>query len=230
MWVHVDGGILAESLDRRVEEMVERGMVAELAAAYDPGRRKRGYVALWRAIGVEEFDRCFESGGGVAAEKAAVAAIKESTRRLAAVQEGKIRGLVAAGWRVRKVDATAAVAAAMERRENFTAGERRENTAAAEVLERKEKVAVVERRENITTAWKRREKIAAEERREKVAAELWEREVVGPTLAAVEQFLERESEEEMLAKETEFLEREREEETVAAAEGIGGMRVGELLG
>ncbi|CAA7402066.1 unnamed protein product [Spirodela intermedia] len=128
LWVDVSAAALYEHLDRRVEEMLAAGMFEELAANYDPCRQRGqgGYVGPWRAIGVPEFDRYFERfspgaavGGGpgaAAAYRAAVEEIKLNTRRLADVQVRKIWRLWAAGWRLRRLDATAAVAAALEGR------------------------------------------------------------------------------------------------------------------
>ncbi|MQL92170.1 hypothetical protein Taro_024791 [Colocasia esculenta] len=122
LWVDVARPVLYDHLDRRVDEMLKSKMFEELEENYDPERRGRGYTGPWRAIGVPEFDRFFEryppgGGGGpgrAAAYRAAVDEIKENTRRLADVQVGKIQRLKELGWPLQRVDATAAVWAALQ--------------------------------------------------------------------------------------------------------------------
>ncbi|KAG1368117.1 Adenylate isopentenyltransferase 1, chloroplastic [Cocos nucifera] len=145
LWVDVEAAVLAEHLDRRVEEMVAAGMVGELEAYFaadgvEPGR----HPGLEKAIGVAEFREFFQKGKGAAEYAAAVAAIKANTRRLAEEQVRKIGrlGEGGCGWALRWVDATAAVQARL-------GGAGRAVEAAA-----------------------------------------WERDVVRPSVAAVERFLE----------------------------------------
>ncbi|PKA61455.1 Adenylate isopentenyltransferase [Apostasia shenzhenica] len=112
LWVSVDSEVLAEHLDRRVDEMLDSGMVEELkgyfagegldAAEWHPG--------LGKAIGVPEFREHLRRGTA-ASYGGALAAIKRNTRRLAAEQVRKIERLVEMGWPLQMVDATAAVAA-----------------------------------------------------------------------------------------------------------------------
>ncbi|XP_008797668.3 adenylate isopentenyltransferase-like [Phoenix dactylifera] len=142
LWVDVEKKVLAEYLDRRVEEMAADGMVAELEAYFaaegaEPGR----HPGLEKAIGVPEFREYFEKGKGAKKHAAAVAAIKANTRRLAEEQVRKIGrlGESGCGWALQRVDATAAVRARLE-----------------------------------GSAW----------------AAAWDRDVVGPSVAAVESFLE----------------------------------------
>nr|XP_019702447.1 adenylate isopentenyltransferase 1, chloroplastic [Elaeis guineensis] len=92
LWVDVEAAVLAEHLDRRVEEMVAGGMVGELEAYFaaegaEPGR----HPGLEKAIGVMEFRELFQKGKGTAEYAAAVAAIKANTRRLAEEQLRKAR-------------------------------------------------------------------------------------------------------------------------------------------
>ncbi|KQK12567.1 adenylate isopentenyltransferase 5, chloroplastic [Brachypodium distachyon] len=110
LWVDVQLPVLKGFVSRRVDDMVRRGLVREVAAAVDPERvdYSRG---LWRAIGVPELDaylRQLRAGAGEdeGLLEAAVEEIKGNTCALAARQRGKIQRL-ARMWRgVRRVDAT----------------------------------------------------------------------------------------------------------------------------
>ncbi|CAL9191917.1 unnamed protein product [Musa hybrid cultivar] len=128
LWVHVDAAVLAEHLDRRVDEMVGEGMIKELeryfAEEWEAGR----HPGLGKAIGVPEFQGYFTGRGGrtAAAYEAALSAIKANTRRLAEEQVRKIKRLAATGWPLRRVDATAAVAAKVAGEGGTTAPWRRD--------------------------------------------------------------------------------------------------------
>ncbi|XP_073002899.1 adenylate isopentenyltransferase-like [Typha latifolia] len=106
LWVHVEGELLEEYLDARVDEMVEAGMVEELSEYFQtPGREK--HVGLGKAIGVKEFGDYF---GKRRTFSEAVEEIKTNTRRLAEAQVGKIRRMAEElSWPLRPVDATEAV-------------------------------------------------------------------------------------------------------------------------
>lgn len=106
LWVDVSLPVLEEYLDRRVDEMLEQGMVEELRGYYEGGRSDYS-KGLRRAIGVEEFDRYFDTCREEGAYEGAVRAIKENTRRLAKRQVGKIvRMREDVGWDIRRLDAT----------------------------------------------------------------------------------------------------------------------------
>ncbi|KAL4302219.1 hypothetical protein GQ457_10G022140 [Hibiscus cannabinus] len=130
IWVDVVWSVLRDYLCRRVDEMLDSGMLEELARFYDPA--KVGVlVGLRKAIGVAEFDKYFskyppwetaENGlvpllGSDAARREAyeeaVRDIKDNTCRLAKRQTGKIMKLRAAGWDLTRIDATVAFRAVM---------------------------------------------------------------------------------------------------------------------
>ncbi|KAG6482832.1 adenylate isopentenyltransferase-like [Zingiber officinale] len=115
LWVHVEAAVLAEYLDRRVEEMLGQGMVEELEEyfATEGEEAERRHPGLGKAIGVSEFKRYFTARGSRTNSEydSAVAAIKANTRRLAESQVRKMERLVAIGWPLRRVDATATVEA-----------------------------------------------------------------------------------------------------------------------
>ncbi|XP_062212794.1 adenylate isopentenyltransferase 5, chloroplastic-like [Phragmites australis] len=111
LWVDVQLPVLHDFVARRVDEMCWRGLVEEVAAAFDP-RRTEYSRGIWRAIGVPELDAYLRSRGLDVDEDerarmldAAVNEIKANTSRLACRQRGKIQRL-AHMWRVRRVDAT----------------------------------------------------------------------------------------------------------------------------
>ncbi|KAL6639551.1 hypothetical protein ACP70R_023281 [Stipagrostis hirtigluma subsp. patula] len=115
LWVDVQLPVLHDYVGRRVDDMCARGLVGEVAAAFDP-RRTDYSRGIWRAIGVPELDaylRASSRSGEVDEEErarmlaAAVEDIKSNTRRLSCRQRAKIQRL-AKLWRVRRVDATEA--------------------------------------------------------------------------------------------------------------------------
>ncbi|KQK20362.1 adenylate isopentenyltransferase 5, chloroplastic [Brachypodium distachyon] len=110
LWVDVQLPVLHGFVGRRVDDMLRRGLLEEVAAAFD--RQRMDYSrGIWRAIGVPELDAYLRCGGeegererllGIAVEE-----IKSNTRRLSCRQRGKIQRL-ARLWapRVARVDAT----------------------------------------------------------------------------------------------------------------------------
>ncbi|KAG6490539.1 adenylate isopentenyltransferase-like [Zingiber officinale] len=114
IWMHVDAEVLTESLDRRIDGMVERGMVEELDRyfATEEGSKNQ-HPGLGKAIGVSEFRAYFtgEDGRTEEAFEAALAAMKANTRELMEKQVKKIEQLASLGWPLLRMDATAAVAA-----------------------------------------------------------------------------------------------------------------------
>ncbi|KAG6398926.1 hypothetical protein SASPL_140398 [Salvia splendens] len=137
IWVDASPAVLSEYLATRVDEMMEAGMFEELEEFFGSGESDsvsgRG---LGRAIGVPEFRRYFErkargdwAGDGDVADREAyveaVRAIKDNTCQLAKRQLGKILRLRdSAGWDLKRVDATAALRAAMAGRKTAEHWER----------------------------------------------------------------------------------------------------------
>jgi adenylate dimethylallyltransferase (cytokinin synthase) len=115
LWVDVEDALLAEYLDRRVEDMVGGGMVEELReyfAATTPAERA-AHAGLGKAIGVAELgDHLVEERRSFAA---AIDDIKDNTRDLAVAQVSKIRCMADAwGWPVQRLDASATVRARLQ--------------------------------------------------------------------------------------------------------------------
>ncbi|XP_061360647.1 adenylate isopentenyltransferase-like [Gastrolobium bilobum] len=131
LWVDVSFPVLSDYLLKRVDDMLDSGMVDELAEFFDPETGdlevdSASPSGLRKAIGVAEFDRylkeyppplgfrgCWEKEGENrmrnGAYEGAVRAIKDKTCHLAKRQIGKILRLKRAGWDLRRLDATAAL-------------------------------------------------------------------------------------------------------------------------
>ncbi|KAJ4960834.1 hypothetical protein NE237_020744 [Protea cynaroides] len=133
IWVDVSFGVLCEYLSRRVDDMIETGMIGELADFYDPDEADSD-VGIRKAIGVPELDRYFRrfppwtrnrstdleedvqrENERKRAMEEAVVDIKENTSELAEVQMGKILRLRSAGWDLKRLDATEAFRAVLAR-------------------------------------------------------------------------------------------------------------------
>jgi adenylate dimethylallyltransferase (cytokinin synthase) len=108
LWVDVQPAVLHGYVARRVDEMCARGLVDEVAAAFDP-RRTDYSRGIWRAIGAPELDAYLRWSGDEGERArllaAAIEDIKSNTRRLSCRQRAKIQRL-AKLWGVRRVDAT----------------------------------------------------------------------------------------------------------------------------
>ncbi|KAG4152700.1 hypothetical protein ERO13_D04G137900v2 [Gossypium hirsutum] len=168
LWVDVAWSVLSDYLCERVDEMLESGMLEELAQFYEP--TKVGVlVGLRKAIGVSEFDEYFrkyppwesEANGRIPKEgcdqarkeayEEAVRLIKDNTCILAKRQIGKILRLRKAGWDLKRLDATATFRAMMMKKKK-----NKSSSAASSDLE-----------------WR----------------DIWEREVMEPSVKAVRRFL-----------------------------------------
>ncbi|VFQ78191.1 unnamed protein product [Cuscuta campestris] len=118
LWVDVSPPVLNQYLDRRVDEMMDSGMLEELSRWYsDPGNPKPR-TGLAKAIGVPEFAAYFQHSGDEETQRrlyaAAVGEIKANTRVLAARQQWKIQRLrERCGWDLHRINSSAAFAAAM---------------------------------------------------------------------------------------------------------------------
>ncbi|KAG5240404.1 hypothetical protein OIU78_006958 [Salix suchowensis] len=121
LWVDVSLPVLCDYLCKRVDEMLDSGMLDELSEYYgsvDPASQ----IGLRKAIGVPEFGRYLKKyppgsgcGRGTGGEwdrgrrgvyEDSVREIKENTCQLAKRQIGKILRLKGAGWDLKRVDAT----------------------------------------------------------------------------------------------------------------------------
>ncbi|KAG9155285.1 hypothetical protein Leryth_021311 [Lithospermum erythrorhizon] len=104
IFVNVDLHVLNEYLDMRVDEMLDSGMLEELAEFFESELSKLdNHFGIKKAIGVPEFEtylKQFYSCGGPDVEEyeRAVRLIKENTRMLAKRQMWKIQRLREAGW------------------------------------------------------------------------------------------------------------------------------------
>ncbi|PIN22540.1 tRNA delta(2)-isopentenylpyrophosphate transferase [Handroanthus impetiginosus] len=122
LWVDVSLPVLNEYLVKRVDDMLESGMFEELAKYFEnPASDSVSECGLKKAIGVPEFEKYFKRFKSIDDEERsmayeeAVRAIKDNTCQLAKRQVGKILRLRdAAGWDLKRVDATEAVRAAMD--------------------------------------------------------------------------------------------------------------------
>ncbi|XP_019430145.1 PREDICTED: adenylate isopentenyltransferase-like [Lupinus angustifolius] len=135
LWVDVSFQVLSDYLLKRVDEMLDSGMVDELAEFFDPESDDLDYDSahrsgLRKAIGVPEFDRyfkeyppllgkrgCYRVGEDRVQKGAydfAVRAIKDNTCQLAKRQIEKIVRLKRAGWDLGRIDATAAFRAMLD--------------------------------------------------------------------------------------------------------------------
>ncbi|KAL2233366.1 UNVERIFIED_CONTAM: Adenylate isopentenyltransferase [Sesamum indicum] len=129
IWVDVSPPVLNQYLVKRVDEMLDSGMFEELAEYFaNPVSGSASQCGLKKAIGVPEFQRYLkrfqnEQGEDWRSEddvekkmayEEAVRAIKDNTCQLAKRQLGKILRLrEAAGWELKRVEATESLRAAM---------------------------------------------------------------------------------------------------------------------
>ncbi|GMH27500.1 hypothetical protein Nepgr_029343 [Nepenthes gracilis] len=131
LWVDVSLPVLNEYLIKRVDQMLDSGMLDELAQYYESEINESEInTGLRKAIGVPEFRRYFrmfpgrmkDTHGGVGEDdqvrrvvyEEAVRAIKDNTCQLANRQMEKILRLKGEGWDLQKLDASAAFSAALE--------------------------------------------------------------------------------------------------------------------
>ncbi|XP_019095153.1 PREDICTED: LOW QUALITY PROTEIN: adenylate isopentenyltransferase 6, chloroplastic-like [Camelina sativa] len=125
-WVDVSEQVLFQHLRNRVDKMIESGLFEQLAAFYDPIVDLGPRLGVRKTIGVEEFDRYFrmyprEKNTGVwdlgrkNTYEEAVKAMKERTCLLVKKQKEKIIKLIRGGWEIKRLDATAAIMAELNK-------------------------------------------------------------------------------------------------------------------
>ncbi|KAK4433982.1 Adenylate isopentenyltransferase 5, chloroplastic [Sesamum alatum] len=112
LWMDVAMPVLHSYVSKRVDQMVDRGLVEEGKAFFDPKVHDYGH-GIRRAIGVPEMDEYFRSEGLVDGEtrakllKAAIDKIKTNTCKLACRQVEKIlRMREELGWPIHQLNAT----------------------------------------------------------------------------------------------------------------------------
>ncbi|KAL2324096.1 hypothetical protein Fmac_023154 [Flemingia macrophylla] len=110
LWVDIAFPVLSQHLRQRVDEMLDSGMVDELAEFFHSSPTP---FPLRKAIGVPEFHRFFNQYPPShplrdPAYVEAVRAIKDNTCHLARRQIHKIHRLRLSGWDLRRIDATQA--------------------------------------------------------------------------------------------------------------------------
>ncbi|KDP21488.1 hypothetical protein JCGZ_21959 [Jatropha curcas] len=111
LWVDVSMLVLKEFLYKRVDEMVNKGMVDEVRNIFDPNADySRG---IRKSIGVPELDKHFRSELFLDEEESArvlqeaIREIKSNNYKLALRQVEKIRRLKnVKGWNIHRIDAT----------------------------------------------------------------------------------------------------------------------------
>ncbi|XP_058741822.1 adenylate isopentenyltransferase 5, chloroplastic-like [Vicia villosa] len=122
IWVDVDLSILFPYLDKRVDEMVEAGLVNEIREFFVPGENcTRG---IRRAIGVPELQSYFEIENDENIDEGhkekilmeAIAKTKENTCKLVKNQLLKLDKMVnKLGWNMHKIDSTKVFEAILKR-------------------------------------------------------------------------------------------------------------------
>jgi adenylate isopentenyltransferase (cytokinin synthase) len=113
IWTDVSLPILFQYLDKRVDEMVEKGLVDEIRESFVPGANCE--VGIRRAIGVPELNYYFEIENRKDIDEAhkentlkeGIKKMKQNTCKLAENQLSKINNMVYdLGWKMNKIDST----------------------------------------------------------------------------------------------------------------------------
>ena len=111
LWLHVDELALNEYLNRRIDDMVDDGLVEEIKEYYDTMSIGKidSHNGLARAIGVRELKEYFTGHRGLST---CIDEMKVNTQALARSQTKKICHIASVwGWPVRALDATEAMCA-----------------------------------------------------------------------------------------------------------------------
>ena len=111
VWVDVLVLVLDPFLSKRVDQMIENGMVDELRKMFDPNvDHSQG---IFRSIGIPEFDQYFRNESSLDKEtnamliQKAISEMKENTYKLACLRVEKIYRLRdIKGWNIHRLDAT----------------------------------------------------------------------------------------------------------------------------
>ncbi|KAL9229234.1 hypothetical protein vseg_004721 [Gypsophila vaccaria] len=119
IWVDVSLPVLKKYLEKRVDQMIETGMVEELRKYFESGEWNNSApnTGLRKAIGVPEFEPYFRShhhDHELGLYEEAVRGVKENTCRLAETQLRKIKRLRGGGWELHRVDATDSITAVLQ--------------------------------------------------------------------------------------------------------------------
>ncbi|XP_045797944.1 adenylate isopentenyltransferase 7, mitochondrial-like [Trifolium pratense] len=126
IWTDVSLPILFQYLDKRVDEMVEEGLVDEIREFFVPGANCE--VGIRRAIGVPELNYYFEIENKKDIDKAqkenilqeGIKNIKQNTWKLAENQLSKIHNMVNnLGWKMNKIDSTKVFDALLKGEEDY---------------------------------------------------------------------------------------------------------------
>ncbi|XP_047308131.1 adenylate isopentenyltransferase 3, chloroplastic-like [Impatiens glandulifera] len=113
IWVDVSLPVLHSFVSKRVDTMVEKGMVEEVRNMFDP--RADYSIGIRRAIGVPEFDTYFRMEHSLDHDEEtkikildkAIANVKSNSCKLASHQTDKINRLKnVIGWKLHRIDAT----------------------------------------------------------------------------------------------------------------------------
>ncbi|CAH1414049.1 unnamed protein product [Lactuca virosa] len=117
IWVDVCLPVLNQYLCKRVDEMLDSGMLEELSEFFSSGEHlKVRRSGLGQAIGVPELEAYFRTGNGTESDAVyseGVRRIKDNTCQLAKRQVGKILRLKDGGWDLKRIDATEAFMAVL---------------------------------------------------------------------------------------------------------------------
>ncbi|XP_021753716.1 adenylate isopentenyltransferase-like [Chenopodium quinoa] len=123
LWIDVSLPVLNEYLIKRVDDMLDSGMVNELADFYESEVDELApNIGLTKAIGVPEFERYFKCDDQVrrGVYDEAVKNIKDNTCQLAKIQMEKIQRLRNSWWGLHRIDGTDTFRAVLDGSKNWS--------------------------------------------------------------------------------------------------------------